>query len=250
VPGRAARLRGVSPDRAQDDGRGRPPGPLLVLGSASPARASLLRSAGVAAAILPSRVDEEALVAEAGPNQRAAQRLTQELARAKAMDVAAQVRDGALADPAAGRRVVVVGADSMLDVGGRVLGKARSGEEVRARWAQMAGRAGVLVTGHTVVDVDSGRTEEATCSTVVRFGHPDAIELEAYIASGEPLAVAGSCTIDGLGGPFIDGIDGDHTNVIGLSLPTMRRLLGALGVRWTDLWQSPEGPPQVPTGLP
>ncbi len=101
----------------------------------------------------------------------------------------------------------------------------------------MAGRTGVLVTGHTVVDVGSGRVEEATCSTEVRFGRPDVVELEAYIESGEPLSVAGSCTIDGLGGPFIDGIDGDHSNVIGLALPTLRALLAALGVRWTDLWQ-------------
>jgi septum formation protein len=214
-----------------------PRGPLLVLGSSSPARATLLRNAGVAAVIQPSRVDEEALIAELGHAERGAAWLTQRLAAAKAMDVADQVRAGVLGDRSAGRRVIVIGADSMLDVDGRVLGKAGSADEVRARWARMAGRAGVLVTGHTLVDVGSGRVEEATCATEVRFGRPDAAELEAYIASGEPLAVAGSCTIDGLGGPFIDGIDGDHTNVIGLALPTVRRLLATLGVRWTELWE-------------
>ena len=96
----------------------------------------------------------------------------------------------------------------------------------------------MLVTGHTVIDLDSGRLVERAVATTIRFGRPDPVELEAYIASGEPLAVAGSCTIDGLGGPFIDGIEGDHSNVIGLALPTLRALLADLGVRWTDLWDT------------
>ena len=133
-------------------------------------------------------------------------------------------------------RVLVVGADSMLDFDGHVLGKARSAQEVRDRWAAMAGRSGVLVTGHTVIDVTSARLVERAVSTTIRFGRPDPIELEAYIDSGEPLAVAGSCTIDGLGGAFIDGVEGDHSNVIGLALPTLRALLAELGVRWTELW--------------
>jgi len=132
--------------------------------------------------------------------------------------------------------VLVVGADSMLDFDGQVLGKARSAQEVRDRWAAMSGRTGVLVTGHTVIDLDSGREVERAVATTIRFGRPDPVELEAYIASGEPLAVAGSCTIDGLGGPFIDGISGDHSNVIGLALPTLRQLVADLGIRWTDLW--------------
>ena len=215
--------------------------PLLVLGSASPARATLLRNAGVRAEILPSTVDEDALVARFGQRAGDVHWLTQELARAKAQDVAAQVRAGALGAAVAGRRVLVVGADSMLALGGSdgsgdVLGKARSADEVRSRWAAMAGGIGVLVTGHTVVEVATGQTAEATVATGIRFGSPDPDELEAYIATGEPLAVAGSCTIDGLGGPFIDGLDGDHTNVIGLALPTLRALLRELGIRWTDLW--------------
>ena len=221
--------------------------PLLVLGSASPARATLLRNAGVRPEILPSTVDEDALVARFGQRAGDVHLVTQELARAKALDVAGQVRAGALApgEPGraiAGRRIVVVGADSMLALGesegpGEVLGKARSADEVRGRWARMSGGIGVLVTGHTVVEVATGRTAEATVATGIRFGSPDPDELEAYIATGEPLAVAGSCTIDGLGGPFIDGLDGDHTNVIGLALPTLRALLRELGIRWTDLWE-------------
>jgi septum formation protein len=227
--------------------------PLVVLGSASPARATLLRNAGVEPVIRHSGIDEDALIAGFGARAGDVDWVTQELARAKALDVAAWVRAGGLGDIGgpldagrsggdggpAQRRVLVVGADSLFDIGGRILGKARSAEEVRARWADMAGGTGVLVTGHVLVDVATGRIAEATCATLVRFGRPDPRELEAYIASGEPLAVAGSCTIDGLGGPFIDGVEGDHTNVIGLSLPTLRRLLAGFGVRWTDLWEVP-----------
>ena len=100
----------------------------------------------------------------------------------------------------------------------------------------MSGRTGVLVTGHTVIDLDTSREVERAVATTIRFGHPDPVQLEAYIASGEPLAVAGSCTIDGLGGPFIDGISGDHSNVIGLALPTLRAMVAELDIRWTDLW--------------
>ncbi|HEX6887598.1 MAG TPA: nucleoside triphosphate pyrophosphatase [Candidatus Nanopelagicales bacterium] len=235
---------------AQGPGHGRASRPVLVLGSASPARATLLRNAGIAPVILASDIDEDALVAGWRVTDPALAedpvRLPQALAHAKALDVAGKVRDGALGPagggsagggPAGGGRVLVVGADSMLDVEGAILGKARSAQEVRDRWATMAGRTGVLVTGHTVVDVADGRVVAATVTTQIRFGRPDPAELEAYIASGEPLAVAGSCTIDGLGGPFIDGIDGDHTNVIGLALPTLRALLAELGVRWTDCWE-------------
>ncbi len=217
-----------------------PRAPVLVLGSASPARATLLRNAGVAPLVRHSRVDEESLTRSAGIGGRAAGAsdagaLTQLLATAKARDVAEQVR--AEASPAwHQRRVLVVGADSMLAVGDRVLGKAGTAQEVRTRWSSMAGRTGVLVTGHAVIDLASGRLVEQAVATTVHFGRPSPQELAAYIASGEPFEVAGSCTIDGLGGAFIDGIEGDHTNVIGLSLPGLRALLGALGVRWTDLW--------------
>lgn len=196
----------------------------------------LLRNAGIEPVILPSRFDEPAALASYGSRAADPAWVTQQLARGKAQDVADQVRAGVLAATATGRRILVVGADSMLSFGGEVLGKAAAAQEVRDRWAAMSGRTGVLVTGHAVVDVATGRAEEATVATAIRFGRPDADELEAYIASGEPLAVAGSCTIDGLGGPFIDGIDGDHTNVIGLALPTLRTLLRRLDVRWTDLW--------------
>jgi septum formation protein len=210
--------------------------PVLVLGSSSPARATLLRAAGISPVIWHSRVDEDALIASADQLVGDPAALTQLLATAKARDVADQVRSGEVRGVPAGVRVLVVGADSMLEFDGQVLGKARSAGQVRDRWAAMSGRTGILVTGHTVIDLHSGREVHRAVATTIRFGRPDAAELEAYIASGEPLAVAGSCTIDGLGGPFIDGIDGDHTNVIGLALPTLRALVGELGFRWTDLW--------------
>lgn len=210
----------------------------------------LLRSAGVEPVVVPSRVDEDALIAGAPESVRTdARALTQLLARAKAVEVADRIQavgvpgmgSGAAAvltggASGGGADVLVVGADSMLALGDEVYGKATSPRQVRERWAAMAGGTGVLVTGHAVVHLPSGRTAEASVATTIHFGHPDAIELEAYIASGEPLAVAGSCTIDGLGGPFIDGIEGDHSNVIGLALPTLRRLFSDLGIRWTDLW--------------
>ena len=207
-----------------------------MLGSASPSRATLLRAAGITPVIWHSRVDEDALIASAGELVTDPPALTQALATAKARDVAEQVRSGEVPGVAPDARVLVVGADSMLDFDGQVLGKARSAQEVRDRWAAMSGRTGVLVTGHTVIDLEGGQEVQRAVATTIRFGHPDPAELEAYIASGEPLAVAGSCTIDGLGGPFIDGIDGDHTNVIGLALPTLRAMVAELGVRWTDLW--------------
>ncbi len=209
--------------------------PVLILGSASPARAALLRNAGIAPVIRHSRVDEAALVRSAGSAASDAAAATQLLATAKAQDVAEQVRVEDRPEWRA-RQVLVVGADSMLAVGDRVLGKARTADEIRSRWSSMAGGKGVLVTGHTVIDRDSGHQVEQAVATTVHFGRPSPDELAAYIASGEPFEVAGSCTIDGLGGAFIDGLEGDHTNVIGLSLPVLRTLLGVLGVRWTDLW--------------
>ncbi len=230
----------ANPIRAGRPADGRADRPLLVLGSASPARAQLLRSAGVEPVVLHSRVDEDALLADLAARDPAAardpHRLTLLLARAKARDVAAQVLEGALGGHAVGRRPLVIGADSMLAFAGELLGKARDAAEVRRRWAAMCGRTGTLVTGHEVIDPATGHAAGATAATTVRFGHPEPAELEAYIDSGEPLAVAGSCTIDGLGGPFIEGVEGDHTNVIGLALPTLRRLLQEFDVRWTDLW--------------
>ena len=131
---------------------------------------------------------------------------------------------------------VIVGCDSMLDLDGVAQGKPADAEEVRARWHVMRSRSGILMTGHCLVHPPTGRTVEAVVATTVRFGSPSDAELEHYIATGEPMEVAGAFTLEGFAAPFIDGVDGDPSNVIGLSLPALRSLLATLGVEMVDLW--------------
>jgi septum formation protein len=195
-----------------------------VLASASPARLALLRAAGLAPHVMASGVEEE------GVEGLTAEDAARTLAERKADAVAARL--AATADPA----TLVVGCDSMLSIDGEVRGKPASADQARDWWRTQRGRSGALVTGHAVVDTATGRRACAVARTVVRFGAPSDDELDAYIATGEPLAVAGACTIDGYGAPFVDGIDGDHGTVLGLSMPLLRRLLGELGVAITDLW--------------
>lgn len=193
----------------------------LVLASASPARLGLLRQAGLDPRTVVSGVDEGSITADRPAD------LVQLLATAKAAAVAASLRGGEL----------VLGCDSLLELDGAAMGKPADAEDATARWKAMRGREGTLLTGHCVIDTAEGRQVGATAATKVRFGTPDDAEIAAYVASGEPLRVAGAFTLDGLAGPFIEGIDGDHGNVIGLSLPLLRRLLAELGVRITDLWR-------------
>ena len=197
-----------------------PPRP-LVLASASPARLGLLRAAGLDPLVLVSGVDED--VAAAGPA---------ELVLRLATDKAAAVRDRAPAG------ALVVGCDSMLELDGEGLGKPGTAEVARERWRRMRGREGALLTGHCVVDTATGRQAAAVGRTVVRFGTPSDAEVDAYVATGEPLHVAGAFTLDGRSAPYVDGIDGDHGNVIGLSLPLLRTLLAELGTPLHELWAS------------
>jgi len=192
----------------------------LVLASASPARLGLLRQAGLDPQVRVSGVDEDALTAPTPAE------LALVLAEAKAKAVAAELAGGEL----------VIGCDSVLELDGEALGKPADAAEALARWQAMRGRSGVLQTGHCVIDTATGRQASATASTTVRFGTPDDAEIAAYIASGEPLHVAGAFTLDGRSAPFVEGIDGDPGNVIGLSLPLLRGLLADLDVRITDLW--------------
>ncbi|MGA5005066.1 Maf family protein [Streptomyces koyangensis] len=194
----------------------------VVLASASPARLGLLRQAGLVPEVIVSGVDEDALTADS-PGA-----LALVLAEAKAAAVAARPE-------AAGS--VLIGCDSVLDLDGVALGKPADAEDATARWKAMRGRDGVLRTGHCVIDTASGRRASATASTTVRFGEPSDEEIAAYVASGEPLHVAGAFTLDGRSAPFIDGIDGDPGNVIGLSLPLLRRLLAELDLAITDFWE-------------
>jgi septum formation protein len=191
-----------------------------VLASASPARLRLLRDAGFAPTVVVSGVDESGVL-EDDPSV-----LVRVLAERKARAVA----DGLSGDE------LVVGGDSMLVLDGEVLGKPSSPADAVSRWHRMRGRSGALLTGHAVLDVASGRCESATASTLVRFGTPSDAEVEAYVASGEPLHVAGAFTLDGRSAPFLAGIDGDAGNVIGLSLPLLRALLARHGVEVTELW--------------
>ncbi|MEV6800660.1 Maf family protein [Micromonospora rifamycinica] len=196
----------------------------LVLASQSPARRKLLHAAGIEPDVLVSGVDESQVVADR------AEDLCLELARMKAQAVADRLR------PTSDERTLVLGCDSVLAFDGEILGKPADTADATRRWGRMRGRTGVLHTGHCLVDVVHESRVEAVASTVVRFADVTDEEVAAYVATGEPLAVAGAFTIDGLGGAFLDGIEGDPGTVIGLSLPLLRRLLRDLGLSITDLW--------------
>ena len=195
---------------------------VLVLASGSQGRLRLLREAGVYPEVVISGVDESA------DDLLGTEALVQALAERKASAVAAR-------RPAA----LVLGCDSMLDLDGVALGKPSSADEAVVMWHRLAGQEGTLCTGHCLIDGATGRQVSAVARTTVRFGSPTDAELAAYVASGEPLVLAGAFSIDGLGAPFIDGIDGDPGNVIGVSLPLLRRMLADLGLGITDLWHTP-----------
>lgn len=190
----------------------------IVLASQSPARLQTLRNAGIEPQVIVSGVDESQL--DGLPPRE----LALGLARLKAEAVAPQV-------PGA----VVIGCDSVLEFKGQPLGKPQDAEDAIQRWQKMRGRSGVLVTGHAVVRGDE--LVAATAETTVHFADLSDEEIEAYVATGEPLQVAGAFTVDSLGGPFVTSIEGDYHNVVGISLPLLRELLGQLGIRWTDLWR-------------
>jgi septum formation protein len=197
-----------------------PPTTRLVLASASPARLETLRRAGLDPEVVVSGVDESGVAAGRPAD------VALELARRKARAAAGRLHEPAL----------VVGCDSVLELDGEALGKPGSAADAAARWRAMRGRCGVLHTGHCLVDTATGRMEEATASTTVHFAEPSDAEVDAYVATGEPLSVAGAFTIDGLGGAFVRRIDGDPHNVVGISLPLLREMAAALGVDWPDLW--------------
>jgi septum formation protein len=203
----------------------------LVLASASPARLAILRGAGVEPLVEVSDVDEDALLAELGEDAGPIDTVSA-LALAKARTVAARV---AAVEP----ECVVIGADSMLLLDDELIGKPRDVDAARGRWDQMAGRSAELFTGHALVHVTGGEHRNEVyghARTSVAFGVPTTNELEAYLASGEPLAVAGAFTLDGRGGWFVEGIEGDPSNVVGLSLPLTRRLLSEIGIGVDALW--------------
>jgi len=195
----------------------------VVLASASPARLSLLRQAGLAPEVVISNLDESLVDAP-----RVAEKVAL-LAAAKAKAVAEQQTDA-----------LVIGADSLLEFRGEAFGKPADIRDARDRWQRMAGHSGVLHTGQALFDVQDGAVvsrDVAVVSTVVHFAALTTQELEAYLATGEPLAVAGAFTLDGLGAPFVRRVEGDPAAVVGLSLSTLRIQLGKRGVALTDLWR-------------
>lgn len=196
----------------------------FVLASASPARLETLRRAGLDPEVVVSAVDEPAVVAASSVT--APVRVAQLLAAAKAADVAAGQPDS-----------LVLGCDSVLELDGEMHGKPIDADEARQRWRRMRGRSGVLHTGHRLIDTRSGLAVGETASTIVHFADLSDAEIDAYVATGEPLLVAGAFTVNSLGGAFVTGIEGDHHNVVGVSLPLLRRLCADLGVSWVELWQ-------------
>jgi septum formation protein len=204
----------------------------VVLGSASPGRLKVLRQAGIDPLVVASGIDENAVTADLGAHALPDD-VVCALAAAKT-DAVVQ-----LLSPEVAADCVVIGCDSMLFIDGQLCGKPDSMAAARNQWHSMAGRSGELHTGHCVTrlqhrDIISHRRESA--ATTVYFGTPSEPDLTAYLDSVEPLRVAGSFTIDGLGGWFIDGVDGDPTNVVGLSLPLLRSLLSRAGLSVGDLW--------------
>lgn len=194
----------------------------FVLASASPARRQVLESAGLRVDVVVSGTDESGVQAE----DTAA--LTRRLATMKADAVAGRVHDA-----------LVLGCDSLLDVDGVAYGKPPNPRAARERWSQLAGRTGVLHSGHCLLDVHEGYVRKRVLdgsSATVHFGEPTEAELTAYLATGEPMRVAGAFTLDGYGGWFVESIEGDHGTVLGVSLPLLRRMLGQLGVSPAQLW--------------
>ena len=202
----------------------------VVLASASPARLATLRSAGLEPDVVVSGVDESQ-VRTADPAS-----LALELAVLKARAVATGIDDA-----------VVIGCDSVLEFDGAVHGKPTDAAEATARWRAMRGRSGVLHTGHCLVDTRTGTELARSSDTVVHFADVSDEEIDAYVATGEPLRVAGAFTLDGLGGAFVTGIEGDPHTVVGIGLPLLRSMFETLGVRWTDLWRADRGSVAGPT---
>lgn len=206
----------------------------LYLASTSPARLALLRAAGVEPLVVPSYVDEPAAVAaaEAEHGPLDAHAMVQLLARLKAEAVRGTL-DG---EPIDG---LILGGDSAFAIDGAIHGKPHLPQVARERWLQQRGRTGVLHSGHWLIDHRKGRENAAAgavAAAAVTFAEVTDTEIDAYVASGEPLEVAGAFTIDSLGGPFITRVDGDPSTVVGLSLSTLRDLVRELGVEWTSLW--------------
>lgn len=212
--------------------------PDFHLASTSPARRMLLAQSGITAHAFAPEVDEPAAVAAAEQAQGAPlspPQTVELLARAKAEAGAALLRAQGV------RSGLVFGGDSVFVLDGVVYGKPHTPEEAARRWQMQRGRTGTLHSGHWLIDLETDAAAHGVAASDVTFtADMTDDEIAAYIASGEPLFVAGAFTIDSLGAAFIDRVDGDPSTVVGLSIPTLRRLVRELGYEWTSLWASAE----------
>ena len=195
--------------------------PTIVLASASPSRQRLLTSVGISPTIIVSGVDEE----DSAYSQLSPRELVVALAIVKAHTVKEKVSYPA----------IIIGCDSTFEFEGESLGKPGTAENAIARAKKLSGKSGVLHTGHCFIDTDKGIEVSDVVSTRVHFATMSDEEIEGYVATGEPLNVAGGFTLDGLSAPFIAGIEGDPSNVIGLSLPLLRNAINSLGYTWFEL---------------
>ncbi|MGB6514306.1 MAG: nucleoside triphosphate pyrophosphatase [Mycobacterium sp.] len=204
----------------------------VVLGSASPGRLKVLRQAGIDPLVVVSGVDEDAVIAALG-SDTSPDDVVRSLAEAKADQVVTILDARVAAD------CVVISCDSMLYIDGRLVGKPASADAARNQWRSMGGRSGQLYTGHCLLRLLDGKVSQRAVEssvTTVHFGTPTTADLEAYLDSGEPFSVAGGFTLDGLGGWFVDRIEGDASNVIGLSLPLTGTMLQRVGLSVAELW--------------
>ena len=211
----------------------------VVLASASPARLKLLTSAGISADVKVSNVDEEGLqIILATEGRTEPGDIAQSLAIAKAAVIADEMRS----EYSSEHTTIIIGCDSVLDLDGTALGKPLDHADAVERWRRMRGRAGQLITGHAVIvlgqDPQDDQAAHAIAATNVQFAAIDDETIHAYVQTGEPLNVAGAFTLDGIGGAFVEFIDGDWSNVVGLSLPMLRHLVSELGIGWTELWSN------------
>ncbi|WP_448852050.1 Maf family protein [Corynebacterium sp. 335C] len=218
--------------------------PVMVLASSSPSRLMVLRNAGVDPVVAPPDVDEDAAL-ERMRGEGPAETVTA-LARAKSAAAADHARESAArAIGDADDDVVVVARDSMLLLDGELSGKPHTVDECVRRWGLQRGRDAELVTGHCVTWLPAGGgepcTEAGAVRATVRFGEPSDADVRAYAESGEPLGCAGAFTLEALGGWFIDGVDGDPSNVLGLSLPFLRRTLAGWGLDVSAFWNTASG---------
>jgi len=199
----------------------------VILASASPARLMLLRSQKINPIVIPSEINERQIEEE--HKSQSTEVIVEKLSIAKANYV--------LENNLSLDKGVLIAADSMLEFESKSFGKPLNASNAIERWKQMRGKSGILHTGHTVIRLDNKQTISRVVSTKVQFANVDDDEIVAYVASGEPLQVAGAFTLDSLGAAFVTQVEGDHSNVVGLSLPTLREIVRELGLSWTSLWE-------------